>query len=226
MMDGDKAKKDDFFVTGPKKLGQVNWKNQDHRRAVMACLVQGVYAMERDRKYKRHAMAHTWWESLGFVLHHKLMDVDDSIFGVIYEYPLIIPIAPKYIIAFRGTDNVNDILLDLKLIMHCFLQTSRHSIASEAVREILDKKGTNVWLAGHSLGAAVAISIAKQLIRERGMYLETYLFNPPYPSIPIEKIKSKRDLLNQLNDAPLANSEGVGLRPNTPTAISKANNQF
>ncbi|KAK1257358.1 GDSL esterase/lipase [Acorus gramineus] len=164
----------------------------------MACLVQGVYAMERDQKYKQqNAMAHPWWESFGFVLHRKLIDYDDSIIGAIYEYPRIMPSAPKHIIAFRasafrGTLNLHDVKLDLKLIVHCFHRTSRHDIASKAVCEIIDKKGTNVWLAGHSLGAAVAISVAKRLIRERATYLETYLFNPPYPCIQIEKIQSER----------------------------------
>ncbi|KAK1268644.1 GDSL esterase/lipase [Acorus gramineus] len=193
MMKRDKSEKDDFFVRGPKNLGRVNWKEQGHRRAVMACLVQGVYAMERDQKYKRqNAMAHPWWESFGFVLHRKLIDYDDSIISAIYEYPRIMPSAPKHIIAFRGTLNLHDVKLDLKLIVHCFHRTSRHDIASKAVCEIIDKKGTNVWLAGHSLGAAVAISVAKRLIRERATYLETYLFNPPYPCFQIEKIQSER----------------------------------
>ncbi|PPS02987.1 hypothetical protein GOBAR_AA17669 [Gossypium barbadense] len=48
-----------------------------------------------------------------------------------------------------------------------------------------------VWLTGHSLGAAMAMLAGKNMAK-RGNFLEAFLFNPPYVSPPVERIKNKR----------------------------------
>ncbi|KAK1302043.1 GDSL esterase/lipase [Acorus calamus] len=172
--------------------------DSNDRRSGIACLVQGVYAMEKDRvnnqQSQSNALAPSWWASFGFDLHRELIDItDSSIFGAIYKHSTPLSGAPKYIIAFRGSAPT---IHYWKHIMSCFNQSPHphhHDIACKALRETLDSASNmsaDVWLAGHSLGAAVAISAAKRMVKERGAILETYLFNPPYPSLPFEKIES------------------------------------
>ncbi|KAK1285707.1 GDSL esterase/lipase [Acorus calamus] len=181
---------DDFSSAGPKYLSEHhNWEDQGHRRSVMACLVQGVYSLRRDQKSnKPNALAPPWWTSFGFSLRRQLIDDADShVFGAIYERSTS---NPKFVIAFRGTTDSMDVLLDWKFFLNRFHKMSRCRIAIQAVSETLSeaKTAADVWLAGHSLGAVVAISAAKHAVRKRGLFLETYLFNSPYPSLPIEGI--------------------------------------
>ncbi|KAM0068191.1 hypothetical protein Hdeb2414_s0002g00070301 [Helianthus debilis subsp. tardiflorus] len=66
-----------------------NRTNPDHRRSVAACLVQGVYILERDRQENRQAskaLVPPWWNFFRFDLHSQLIDdVDSCIFGAIYK---------------------------------------------------------------------------------------------------------------------------------------------
>ncbi|KAK1276789.1 GDSL esterase/lipase [Acorus gramineus] len=158
----------------------------------MACLVQGVYSLQSDQKLKiqghPNALASPWWTSFGFSLRRQLIDdADLHIFDAIYERSVS---NPKYVIAFRGTIDSMDVLHDYKFFMNKIHKMSRCRIAIQAVSEMLSeaKTAADVWLAGHSLGAVVAIAAAKHVVRERGLFLETYLFNSPYPSLPIEGI--------------------------------------
>ncbi|KAM0024115.1 hypothetical protein Hdeb2414_s0022g00611941 [Helianthus debilis subsp. tardiflorus] len=60
-----------------------NRTNLDHRRSVAACLVQGVYILERDRQASE-ALAPPWWNFFQFDLHSQLIDDAYScIFGAI-----------------------------------------------------------------------------------------------------------------------------------------------
>lgn len=177
-----------------------------HRRSVIACLVQGAYILELDRQYDRkghEAMAPPWWESFGFELIRTLIDdVDSSIFGAIYKYKppaskdSSVEDAPKFVIAFRGTVRrkeslSRDGLLDLNIIKNGLHETSRYTIAMQAVRNVVSTaRSSNIWLTGHSLGSAIAILIGKNMAK-LGMLLETFLFNPPFVSAPIESIKDK-----------------------------------
>ncbi|CAB4280171.1 unnamed protein product [Prunus armeniaca] len=54
-------------------------QNTQHQRSVAACLVQGVYVVERDRQEEREgpqALAPPWWEFFHFKLLRKLVDDD------------------------------------------------------------------------------------------------------------------------------------------------------
>lgn len=179
-----------------------------HRRSVAACLVQGVYILERDRQGKRqgpHALAPPWWEFFHFrLLRHLVDDADFSIFGAIYEFnPPVshcndsLDGSPRFVIAFRGTINKPDSLsrdlqLDLQLVRNGLHRTSRFEIAMQAVRNMVAAVGdSNVWLAGHSLGSAM-VMLAGKTMAKTGIFLESFLFNPPFFSAPIERIKDKR----------------------------------
>ncbi|PKI51751.1 GDSL esterase/lipase At4g10955 [Punica granatum] len=202
------SEREQFDLSGPLDLTSVDWNDPHHRRSVAACLVQGVYILERDRQEKRegpHALAPPWWEFFQFKLVRPLIDdIDCSIFGAIYEYsksptspsdPLWN--SPQYVIAFRGTvtkkDSISqDILLDLHFVQNKLHQASRAEAATQAVRCIVAASGpSRVWLAGHSLGSAIAMITGKNMAKS-GVLLESFLFNPPYFSVPIERIKNQK----------------------------------
>lgn len=201
--------KENFAVCGPLHLTSVDWGIYEHRRSVAACLVQGVFVLERDRQQKRtnhDALAPIWWEFFHFRCFQTLVDpIDSSIFGIIFEYKHHIPnnfypmppiksscTSPKYVIAFRGTvtrpeTRKRDLHLDIKLALNGLARDSRYETAFQAIEGIIAKVSpNNVWLAGHSLGAAIALQAGKDMAK-RGYHIETYLFNPPYTSVPIEK---------------------------------------
>ncbi|PON45202.1 Fungal lipase-like domain containing protein [Parasponia andersonii] len=197
-----------FDLTGPLHLTSIDWDNAQHRRSVAASLVQGVYVLERDRQEKRlghQAFAPPWWEFFHFkLLRHLVDDADSSIFGAIYE--LKPPAAhcnhsldgsPRYVIAFRGTltkpgSLSRDVELNLHFLQHGLHRTSRFEIAIQAVRNMVAAVGdSNVWLAGHSLGSAMAMLAGKK-VAKTGIFLNSFLFNPPFFSAPVEKIKDKK----------------------------------
>ncbi|KNA10655.1 hypothetical protein SOVF_142350 [Spinacia oleracea] len=199
--------KDSFNSIGPLHLTVVDWDNEHHRRSVAASLVAGVYNLERDRQENRdgnRALAPPFWEFFNFRLLRQLVDdVDQSTFGAIYEYELKTSpsdqskkVIPHYVIALRGTltnrDSVTrDIELDLHILQQGLHKTTRSRIAIQTVRAVVaSSQNRNVWLAGHSLGAAMAILAGKEMA-VAGTLLETFLFNPPFVSAPIEQIKNE-----------------------------------
>lgn len=197
-----------FHLSGPLHLTYVDWDNAYHRMSVAASLVQGVYVLEKDRQERRegpNALALPWWTFFHFQLLRTLLDdVDSSIFGAIYEFKPpssmnndTLHRSPRYVIAFRGTitkaNSVSrDIELDIHFVRNGLHQTSRSEIAIQAVRNMVAAEGgSNVWLAGHSLGSAMAMLSGKTMAKT-GIFIESFLFNPPYASAPIERIKDKK----------------------------------
>ncbi|MBA0781018.1 hypothetical protein Gotri_001980 [Gossypium trilobum] len=175
-------------------------------KSIAASLVQGVYVLERDRQKNREGhqvcCAPPWWESFHFRLNHRLIDdVDGSIFGAIYEFDINtssahhsqLQNAPNYVIAFRGTLNTPpSISRDLKLDLLCACNrlhgSSRFKLAMKFVNDTVERIGPNIWLTGHSLGSAMALIAGKELTM-KGYLIETYLFNPPFLSTPVEIVK-------------------------------------
>lgn len=168
-------------------------------------MVKGVYVLERDRQQGRQgpqAHAPPWWEFFHFQLNHVLIDdVDGSNFGAIYEfknfaYPSA-QNAPRYVIALRGTIKTRgSIIRDLKLDLLCLCnkihESSRFQLAMQALQNMVALAGAaNVWLAGHSLGSAIALVGGKNMAK-MGILIESYLFNPPFLSSPIERIKNQK----------------------------------
>lgn len=106
---------------------------------------------------------------------------------------------PRYAIAFRGTitkvESISrDVELDLQFLRNGLHRTSRSEIAIEAVRNMVASvggNGSNIWLAGHSLGSGMAL-LAGKTMAKNGILIESFLFNPPYASAPIERIRSKK----------------------------------
>ncbi|CAJ2650744.1 unnamed protein product [Trifolium pratense] len=201
------SKNDYFHLSGPLHLTSVNWEHAYHRKSVAASLVKGVYLLEKNQQDQQKfpiSLAFPWWEFFHFELLDKLFDdVDGSIFGAIYElkpppsmYNDTLHKSPRYVIAFRGTTIKlesfwRDIKLDLKILRHGLHLTSRAKIATEAVRKTVDGgNGSKIWLAGHSLGSSIALHAGKIMAKSD---IESFLFNPPFPSAPINQIiKSKK----------------------------------
>lgn len=202
------SRRDIFDLSGPLHLTAVDWNNAHHRRSVAACLVQGVYVLERDRQRKReapNALASPWWEFFHFQLIRQLVDnADSSIFGAIYEYNPppsfgLVPVEygiPKCVIAFRGTipkggSLSQDLKLDLHFIKNGLHLTPRFEMAMQAVRNVVATYGeSNIWLVGHSLGSAMGMLAGKNMAKS-GTFLEAFFFNPPFVAAPIERIKDK-----------------------------------
>ncbi|KAB1205067.1 hypothetical protein CJ030_MR7G016711 [Morella rubra] len=194
---------DVFSLSGPIHLKPVDWNNAFNRRSVAASLVQGVSIHERDRQHNRHgfqALAPPWWDFFDFRLNDVLVDEDDaSIFCSIYEfkYPAPAGNVPKYVIAFRGTlmekDTIlQDLAMDLRCCFNKLHNSPRFQRALDIVQNTVALAGAaNVWLAGHSLGSAMALLAGKSMAK-MGCFLETYLFNPPFLSVPIEWIEDNR----------------------------------
>ncbi|CDP05069.1 unnamed protein product [Coffea canephora] len=197
-----------FSLSGPLKLTVIDWTNAHHRRSIAASLVQGVYILERDRQENRqsaNALASPWWEFFNFQLVHVLVDPDDlSFFGSIYELRLshsscnyLAQTPPRYVVAFRGTitkpgSRSQDLKLDLQFMKNKLQHSSRFHLGLQAVQNIVSKAGgASIWLAGHSLGSAIALLVGRNMVK-LGYHLETYLFNPPFASLPLEKIKNEK----------------------------------
>ncbi|KAM0915756.1 hypothetical protein ACQ4PT_010617 [Festuca glaucescens] len=203
----DKSGPTHMMPTGGSSAMKIDWESEEHRRCVAACIVKGTYVLESDRTMCRQglqakALAPAWWESF----HFRLMDVltDDSfkhrgdkfIFGAIYEYaapagaPPRHPSAPQYVVAFRGTmmrhpKAIQDVYLDGKIVLNRLKGSNRSQRAHAAVHALLAgiakrKESCVVWLAGHSLGASLALDVGRTTMEEQGLGLPTFLFNPPH----------------------------------------------
>lgn len=167
----------------------------NHRRCIVASLVQGVYVLERDRQEHRRGLdtlAEKWWSFFNFQLVEKAYD-GKSIFAAVYVWngEASTPDAPKIVVAFRGTNgyNCNSFITDmnssLQIPRNGLHKTTRFRKALDLVHKYVYGHGTkNVWIAGHSLGAAIAMLVGRHMA-EDGNVLQAHLFNPPFIS-PLE----------------------------------------
>ncbi|KAD4585892.1 hypothetical protein E3N88_23493 [Mikania micrantha] len=195
-----------FDVSGPLHLlNSFDWRNIYHRRSIAASLVHGVYILEKDRQRRSFGHEHDthappWWERFHFNLNHVLVDdIDLSYFGAIYELKYAHPYAPKYVIAFRGTIKrfqtlYQDMKLNFKFVYGHPAESPRFHKAFDAVLNTVTMAGAaNIWLAGHSLGASIAMLAGRKMAKCQ-FHLETYLFNPPFNSVPIENLIKNQTL--------------------------------
>ncbi|XP_047974291.1 GDSL esterase/lipase At4g10955-like [Salvia hispanica] len=191
-----------FSRSGPSYISAVDWSNINHKRSVLASLVQGVYTLQHDQRHNRKypcALAHPWWDSFNFRVHDRLVDnKDGSIFGLVYSL-ISSPHQqtdgpPQYVIAFRGTimkpENwEEDVKMNLKVFLNRIQKSNRFRTALEATTKF---KHERVWLVGHSQGSSLALAVGREIVKKFKVRLETYLFNPPFISLPIERVKNSK----------------------------------
>ncbi|XP_010421240.1 PREDICTED: GDSL esterase/lipase At4g10955-like [Camelina sativa] len=219
-----------FSISGPIHLTSIDWNNSYHRTSVASCLVQAVYTLERDRQQNRiglKSQANHWWEFFNFTLAETLIDDSDgSIYGAVFEYKHFFSYnyhnthhskpPPRHVIAFRGTimkrhSRSRDLKLDLRCVRDCLQDSTRFVHAIQVIQSAVAKTGNAaVWLAGHSLGAAVAL-LAGKIMTRSGFPLESYLFNPPFSSIPIEKLVKSEKLKHGVRFAGSLVKAGVAI---------------
>ncbi|XP_048490074.1 GDSL esterase/lipase At4g10955-like [Beta vulgaris subsp. vulgaris] len=196
---------EDFGSCVPSFLtSNVNGLLKKYTTSIMACLVKGVYLAERDRQEVRQGNQETapaWWKAFNFKCIKFLKDaVDSSIFGAIFENMDPQDASPTHVIAIRGTmlkpkTAIRDVYLDAKIALNelSHRHSSRCEIALKAVEGIIVRSTnfTNIWLAGHSLGASIALQTGRDMVK-KGYELETYLYNPPFPRFPLEIINCQK----------------------------------
>lgn len=118
--------------------------------------------------------------------------------GVVFEYVLPDgvprhPSAPRYIVAFRGTmprdpTIFGDMRLNLRILLNkqhlCSRFSEARKLVGDLVKSVADgnSTGSTVWLAGHSLGASIALDVGRDMMCN-GFKLRTFLFNPPHVSL-------------------------------------------
>ncbi|KAK1685256.1 hypothetical protein QYE76_046104 [Lolium multiflorum] len=238
-MDSNVDLADRFDISGPTHIMSrrsgvhhssamaIDWNNEEDRRCVAACVVKGTYILEKDRTMCRmqtaEALAPAWWESFHFRLKEVLKEesfrrkYDKLIFGAIYEHVPPAggrrhPSAPQYIVAFRGTmlphpKAIHDVVLDLQIIVN----TLQYSKRSDRALGTIDSSA--VWLAGHSLGASLALEVGRTMMAEQGFSLSTFLFNPPHvsPAPAIDKILPSEGLRRELYATSARVKAGLGL---------------
>lgn len=175
------------------------WRLHNHRRAIMASLVKGVYRMEKDRAkglwkepshhHKDTARTPVWWQSFHYDMVRPVVEENGTgtVFAAVYRSRLHHPKlgAPKIVVAMRGTLlRRMDLDADIHILFHRLSSHQRFDMVLRVVREEVARFGPNcVCLAGHSKGAALALLVGRKLAEE-GFDLEAHLFNPPHPSLP------------------------------------------
>ncbi|XP_066394934.1 GDSL esterase/lipase At4g10955-like [Miscanthus floridulus] len=153
--------------------------------------------------FRRHRVLACVCECLLCKIGHHILAARSTpfIYGAIFEYvpPAVAPrhpSAPSYVVAFRGTmrrdpTTLGDMRLNLRILLNEQHFCGRFSHARSKVEELLNsipKNGgagssSGVWLAGHSLGASIALDVGRHIMTEYELKLPTFLFNPPQVSL-------------------------------------------
>uniref|UniRef100_A0A0D9WZS0 Fungal lipase-type domain-containing protein n=1 Tax=Leersia perrieri TaxID=77586 RepID=A0A0D9WZS0_9ORYZ len=137
------------------------------------------------------------------------------------------PSAPRYVVAFRGTmlghlkTLTEDTRYNVMVMRNTLPESPRAKISRKEVEKLLRRITNNanatrfttavhdgnkthatncdVWLAGHSLGASVALDVGRVMVAKNGFNLPTFLFNPPQVSLPpaIDKLTSRLEKLKK-----------------------------
>ena len=177
-------------------------RENDYRRAAMACLVTGVYRLEKDRKHRGGLLSPsevdtgtaTWWTHFHYELVDTLLHQSESgrrtIFGAVYRTKLgHAPIGPaSIVIAFRGTMMRSaDWEANLMIYLGRLESHPRFTKGVNAVERAVEEVGwERVCVTGHSKGAAIGLLVGRAMA-EKGKLIEAHLFNPPHPTIRNER---------------------------------------
>jgi hypothetical protein len=185
--------------------------------------VWSVQVLEFDRQEGRlgqDALADNWWSFFNFEVLEKVYD-GMTIVGAVFKWrgQSCRPDIPKIVVAFRGTNTHNrkSFVKDMNANLHFFInglhKKPRFQKAFHLVQKYVSGHGAkNVCIAGHSLGAAIAMLVGRHMA-EDGYLLESHFFNPPFTSFfcaLAQKIKSGkigRFLLRGMDERRLSEAE-------------------
>ncbi|KAF3795066.1 hypothetical protein EJ110_NYTH06151 [Nymphaea thermarum] len=182
-------------------------EKEEHQTIVAACLVKAAYVLERDRMEERigeDRLARPWWEFFGFELNSTLINLESSLssfsIGTVFRLKAASgtsPFAPAMVIAVRGTVNHHDWGVNVDTLLGRGRLRDSYRIVMEQAESLVRDHGmeSNLWLCGHSLGAAVATFVGDQMAK-KGIFFTTFLFNPPY----ILNRRSKDGFLQKIDD--------------------------
>ena len=150
--------------------------------------------MENDRlkcrSYNDAELAPPWWQSFGFIMLKAIVNRSEEnhqfTYGAIFKLVAPSPSAPEYVIAFRGTmlthpKVMEELTQGFWVVFNALADYTRLKHAHPEVDSILSSS-SSVWLAGHSLGASMALEIGRNQMLENGRNVPTFLFNPPHVS--------------------------------------------
>ena len=78
---------------------------------------------------------------------------------------------------------LQDLMQDTLVLFNALADNRRFKRTHLDVATLIgDGSGGSVWLAGHSLGASLALEIGRNIMLEKGRSVPTFLFNPPHVS--------------------------------------------
>lgn len=127
-----------------------------------------------------------------FSLCQTLIDEsDNSIFSAVFKYNFYddyqntphLGTPPQYVVAIRGTmlkpkTWASDMGLNIRCIFDDLQHGARFKHALKVIKWYVARYGNTVWLAGHSLGAGLALLAGKTMAMS-GFPLQAHIFNPP-----------------------------------------------
>lgn len=191
---------DVFKLCGPTYLVESAkpWSHANSLRAAMACLVQAVYALDKDRSVVKMGLAPLapdWYLPFNYKLLKTVQEAEESeqIVGAVFKWSrrlsaLRAGMAPKIVVAFRGTlpfgDTLrSDLRADLDVLMLQLHTAPRFLVALKEVEQAVARYGPDkVCMTGHSLGAAICLLVGRTLALNN-CFVGAHLFNPPFPSL-------------------------------------------
>ena len=178
-------------------------RKSPHRYAAMACLVTGVYRLEKDRKRRGGGVlipsevddgTAKWWKHFKYKLVEKLIHHSKTgsptIFGAVYRssHGHAPTGPPNIVIAFRGTMMRRaDWEANLMIYLGRLECNPRFTEGLNAVKRAVKEVGwESVCVTGHSKGAAIGLLVGRAMA-EKGKLIEAHLFNPPHPTLRKER---------------------------------------
>ncbi|GLJ24845.1 hypothetical protein SUGI_0475260 [Cryptomeria japonica] len=183
-------------------LANPDWRDPKDRRRIAACLLNVVYQLERGNE-----MVNEWCNLLKFEVAEKITETiqgNERIFGAVFKWvgesrrvgEVEELQFPSEVVAFRGTisEGIYVLRKDIENIWKAI--NARHASMSGVdiglhylQRSIERQRPHNIWIAGHSLGAAIAVAAVRKMKREDRDKIEAHLFNLPFLSPRLPEVK-------------------------------------
>ncbi|KAL2635121.1 hypothetical protein R1flu_006600 [Riccia fluitans] len=206
------------------------------KRIILADLIRGMYDRERDKPQHDHC-----WRKHGykFIPTQELLRDEDRVgcrdylkderknkyFGVLQKMKSTPSNdqGPEWVVAIRGTNvrKWHDLRNDLKIFLEKLHTSSTVKLLMIVILGMLRNIVCNkVAITGHSLGAAKAMLVARNLALEGyAARFDCHFFNPPFATLPTIADKCIAELLASILDNSEAN-KGANVRDRLSIAMN------